>query len=298
MVAPRVLCPNDVVLGAEKLLARLLGEDIDLRTELDPLAGHVRADRGQLEQVLVNLAINARDAMPGGGMLTIATHAEEAVPDAAGAGRYTVIEVSDTGCGIPEASLPRIFEAFFTTKQVGTGLGLSTVQSIVEQCGGQITVRTTPGEGSTFSVFLPQVEEPRAAAPSPQPRSLEGKETILLVEDEPSVRHMVREILRLGGFTVLEAESGDQALEVSSQWPGDIHVLLTDLVMPGMSGRELAETLCPLRPEMQVIYMSGYTDDHVLRHGVFMEQHAFLQKPFTAAQLAERLEEQALRRTS
>jgi CheY-like chemotaxis protein len=244
----------------------------------------------------MNLAVNARDAMPRGGRLTIET--SNVVLDRAYArqhaglepGPYVVLAVSDTGHGMRPEVLARVFEPFFTTKEPGkgTGLGLATVHGIVKQSGGHVGVYSEPGQGTTFKVYLPRTDAPTVEAEPPAtadelPR---GSETILLVEDEASLRELVRECLEGGGYTVLPARHGTQALELCERHSGPLHLLMTDVVMPGMNGRELAERLRALRPEIRVLYMSGYTDDAVVLHGVLAEDMAFLQKPFTAETLA------------
>jgi signal transduction histidine kinase/ActR/RegA family two-component response regulator len=301
LLQPIVLDLNGVVAEMEKMLRVLIGEDVELVTLLDPALGRVRADAGQLEQVLMNLAVNARDAMPGGGRLTIGT-ANVALggADARRAvgiepGRYVALTVGDTGVGMDAATQARVFEPFFTTKGPGkgTGLGLATVYGIVQQSGGHVTVESAPGRGAMFTVRLPRVEEALEVlepdVPTGGPRS--GSETILLVEDEDEVRGLVRKMLRVRGYTVLEAGGGPQALELSRTHPGPIDLLVTDVVMPQMSGAELASRLTPLRPAMRVLYISGYTDDAIGHHGVLEPGVAFLHKPFTAQALATKVRE-------
>ena len=301
VLAPRVVSLSVVVQGVEKMLRRVIGEDVDLVTALDPDVGSVKADVGQLEQVLMNLAVNARDAMPAGGKLTIETANVEHDPDsarereAAPVRRCVMLAVSDTGIGMDEATKARIFEPFFTTKEAGkgTGLGLATVYGIVQQSGGFIWVYSEPGHGTTFKIYLPQVEAPlegRAvgAAPGDLPR---GTETILLVEDAAAVRAVTRQVLERQGYTVLEAAHGAAALQTAAGHPGPIHLLLTDVVMPVLSGRQLADQLARLRPDAKVLYASGYTDDAVVRHGVLEAGISYLQKPFTADSLARKVRE-------
>lgn len=298
VLAPKILDLNVVVHNMDKLLHRLLGEDVDLFTVLEPGLGRVKADPGQIEQVLMNLAVNARDAMPQGGKLTVETANvdldETYVRDHAAVkpGSYVMIAVSDTGTGMPEKVKSRIFEPFFTTKEVGkgTGLGLSTVYGIIKQSGGYIWVYSEVGRGSTFKVYLPRVD---ALAEIPITRSLQparhGSETVLLVEDEEGVRALVRQVLHKHGYNVLEARHGGEALLMCERHQGKIHMLLTDVVLQQMSGRELAERLLKLRPEMKVLYVSGYADDAIVHHGVLTAGMSFLQKPFTTEALARKV---------
>jgi PAS domain S-box-containing protein len=297
VVNPRVLDLGALVANLEKMLGRLIGEHIELVIVQEPGLGHVKADPGQLEQVLMNLAVNGRDAMPTGGRLTLATaNADEThARRHAGAapGPYVMLVVTDTGCGIPPDVLPRIFEPFFTTKgpEKGTGLGLATVYGIVKQGGGDIAVESEQGKGTTFRILLPRVDQSleQARSPGARPGALRGSETILLVEDEEEVRALAREIFRTNGYTVLEARHGREALDVVGRHAGPIHVLVTDVVMPQMGGPALARQLVRLRPDLKVLYVSGYTDDEVLSHGVAQGSAAFLQKPFTEALLLHRV---------
>ncbi|HEV3263488.1 MAG TPA: response regulator [Gemmataceae bacterium] len=301
VLAPVVLDLNALIANLEKMLRRLIGEDIDLVTSLDPALGTVEADPGQVEQVIMNLAVNARDAMPGGGRLTIETRNVE-LDDARGPkraswrpGPYAVLAVSDTGCGMDDATRSRIFEPFFTTKELGkgTGLGLATVYGVVQQSGGRIEVDSEPGQGATFKIYLPRVERP-APAPEPTPppaASPSGRETVLLVEDEDPVRVMAREILRLNSYTVLEAANGGEALRIGQQCPDPIHLMLTDVVMPQINGPQVAERLAALRPEMKVLYMSGYADGEIVRQHVLEPGMPFLQKPFMPGVLANKVRE-------
>jgi two-component system, cell cycle sensor histidine kinase and response regulator CckA len=290
---------NEVVARLEKMLRRIIGEDVELVTAPQAGLGKVLADAAQMEQVIMNLAVNARDAMPGGGRLTIETlnveldswYAETHV--GVQEGEYVMLAVSDTGKGVPPEARVRLFEPFFTTKErgKGTGLGLSTVYGIVKQSGGHIWVYSEAGHGATFKVYLPRVtEEQPVQEPVRETAALErGAETILLVEDEIGVRALVREVLRQTGYTVLEATDVDDALRICREYAGHIHLLLTDVVMPIMSGRELAERAASIRPELKVLYMSGYTDSVVLHHGVTSRDTQFLQKPFTPKTLASKV---------
>ena len=301
ILEPRVLSLNAVVAGTESLLRRLLGEDIDLVVVPAPDLGDVKADPGQIEQVITNLAVNARDAMPRGGQLTIETQnitIDEAYARQHGAviplGPYVQLAVSDSGVGMDEATRLRIFEPFFTTKgpSQGTGLGLSTVYGIVKQSHGFIWAYSEVGRGTSFKVLLPQVTKAAGTVrPGPTVGSTFGTETILLVEDDAGLRKLTTRILEPAGYTVLGATSGDEALRLLERHDAPVHLLLSDVVMPGMSGRHLAERLAQLRPEMTVLYMSGYTSDTIVRHGVLEAQVAFLNKPFTAAALLRKVRE-------
>jgi len=297
--APENVDLNAIVKDGEELLRRLLGEDVELTCALSRGPARVRADRGHMEQVILNLAVNARDAMPNGGSLRIEvshvrldeTQAGEL--STTGPGPYCLLTVTDTGCGMDLEIQSRIFEPFFTTKErgKGTGLGLSTVYGIVKQGGGSVTVSSEPGRGAAFSVYLPQTPDP-VAAPAREPRFgplCRGTETILLVEDEPAVRAIGRELLQINGYTILEAENGFQALEVASKYEGTIDLLVSDVVMPRMSGRELAERLMALRPGIRVLLVSGFADDRVMRNGALDSGMAFLQKPFTLESLSQRV---------
>jgi two-component system, cell cycle sensor histidine kinase and response regulator CckA len=301
VLTPQVLDLNAVVTNVNKMLRRLIGEDVDLVTILAENPGSVRADPGQIEQVIFNLAVNARDAMPQGGKLTLET--ENVTLDESYArthvtvvpGEYVMLAVSDTGIGIDPQTQAHIFEPFFTTKEKGkgTGLGLATVYGIIKQSGGYIWAYSEPGQGATFKVYLPRVDQPASAAGTNKTTrpSEHGSETILLVEDEPALRAMVRNVLVSKGYQVLEARHGDDALVVSEMHRGTINLLLTDVVMPGMGGRELAEHLVGLYPGLKVLYMSGYTDDAVVHHGVLGSDMAFLQKPFTPETVARKVRE-------
>ena len=300
VLAPRVVSLNAVVDSLQKILRRVIGEDVELATALAPDLGAVKADVGQLEQVLMNLTVNARDAMPTGGKLTIETANVEHDPayararEGAAVSRFVMLAVTDTGVGMDEATKARIFEPFFTTKEAGkgTGLGLATVYGIVNQSGGFIWVYSEPGNGTSFKIYLPRVDAPaegvKAAGSVSVPR---GTETVLLVEDAAAVRAVAKQVLQRQGYTVLEAPHGEAALHLAQKHRGPIHLLLTDVVMPVLSGRRLAEQLAPLRPDMKVLYASGYTDDSVVRHGILESGTAYLQKPFTPDSLARKVRE-------
>lgn len=301
ILQPEVLDLNHIVLELSKMLQRLIGEDIDLLMGLAADLGKVKADPNQLEQVLMNLVVNARDAMPKGGKLTIETsnvHLNGEFADrhvSVPAGDYVMLAVTDSGCGMDAETQARIYEPFFTTKEVGkgTGLGLATVYGIVKQSEGSIWVYSEVGHGTTFKIYLPSVEcsVVKIAAGIENPELLKGAETILLVEDEEIVREMATEILRENGYHVMEAKHPNEALILAAQYNGIIHLMLTDVVMPQMSGRDLAEQITPLRPDMKVLYMSGYTDDAIVHHGVLEEGTAFIAKPFSIDGLARKLRE-------
>jgi CheY-like chemotaxis protein len=299
VLQPKVIDLNALVQNASSLLKRLLGEDLELVFVPSPDVGRVRADPGQLEQVIINLAVNARDAMPRGGQLTIAT--SNTALDAAYAARHVGVEpgpyvqltVTDTGTGMDEATQARIFEPFFTTKGPGkgTGLGLSTVYGIVKQSGGHIRVYSEPGTGTAFKVYLPRTDAAPDSGTVAASRLSTGTETVLLVEDETEVSALTREILESVGYRVLEAPTADDAALVAKHHVGLIDLLLTDVVMPQMSGRALAAMLAEGRPEMKVLFMSGFTDDTIIRHGVLESGVLFLEKPFTAVALTTRVRE-------
>ncbi|HET7787009.1 MAG TPA: PAS domain S-box protein [Myxococcales bacterium] len=299
ILSPSVNDLNGVVSGMEDMLRRLLGEDVDLVVSLAPNGARVLVDRGQIEQVIMNLAVNGRDAMPGGGKLTIEIQRAEVDDSYAVAGLvpgpYFVIAVTDNGVGMDAATQARIFEPFFTTKEPGkgTGLGLSTALGIVQQSGGHITAYSEPGEGTTFKVYLPPAPGAAVAdaADAPRRASLCGTETILLVEDDERLRHLARTILARHGYQVLEARDGGDALTIGEQYAGNIALLLTDVVVPKLTGVELARRLSAPRPEMAVLYTSGYADDAVLRHGVLESGAAFVQKPFTPEALLRKVRE-------
>ncbi|MEW6543394.1 MAG: response regulator [Nitrospirota bacterium] len=302
VLQPAILDLKVVLANMDNLLRRVIGEDIILKTVSDPVLGRVKADPGQIEQVIMNLATNARDAMPQGGHLTVElrnveldeTYAQTHI--GATPGRYVMLAVSDTGCGMDAATRARIFEPFFTTKEPGkgTGLGLATVYGIVKQSAGHVWVYSEPGRGTTFKVYLPRTEETavssatEAAGVAPPL----GTETILLVEDDERVRQLVGDMLKQYGYTVLIAQDGKEALRIAQEHKGVLHLLVTDVVMPGMSGRILAGRIALLRPEeVKVIYMSGYTDDAIVHHGVLDADVVFLQKPFSPETLGRKIRE-------
>jgi len=298
VLEPRVLCLNEIVVDLEKMLRRLIGEDIELSTSLAGDLGQITADPGQIEQVLMNLAVNAKDAMPKGGKLEIKTidvELSEAYsskhPDRP-AGHYTMLAVSDTGLGMTDEVRARVFDPFFTTKEMGqgTGLGLSTAYGIIKQSGGFIAVFSEPGEGTTFEVYLPRAEaKDQALQDEPQFTDLRGHETILIVEDEKAVRKLTRRILSSAGYTVLSAANGGEALLECERHAGKIHLVLTDVVMPRMSGKELSARLTKVYPDLKVLFMSGYTDDAIVHHGILDEGTHFLAKPFTSPELLKKI---------
>ena len=301
VLAPRVLDLNGVVAGIDNMLRRLIGADVALKTALAPDLGAVRADPGQLEQVIMNLIVNARDAMPRGGKLTIETANAELDQSyalehrAVAPGPYVMLAVSDTGVGMDAATQARIFEPFFTTKEKGkgTGLGLATVYGIVKQSGGNIWLYSEPGRGTTFKIYLPRVDQaPEQLAAAPAVRETpRGTETVLLVEDDDAVRTLTRKMLAAHGYTVLAAGGGAEALELAAGHTGPIHLLVTDVVLPGMSGRDLAARFRSGRPGVKVLYTSGYTDEAIVHHGILDAGIAFLQKPFTSTTLAHKVRE-------
>ncbi|MFI5072404.1 MAG: PAS domain S-box protein [Terriglobales bacterium] len=295
---PQTLDLNTIVVESEKLLGRLIGEHIEFFTALDPTLGNVRVDPVQIEQVLVNLILNARDAMPQGGKLTIETsnidleESYESKRSLIPAGSYAMVAITDTGCGMDEETQSRIFEPFYTTKELGkgTGLGLATVYGIVKQSGGFIWVYSEHGRGSTFKVYLPRVENSVTPLPGKQQiDACKGTETVLLVEDAEPLRALIRQFLQLGGYTVLEAENGNEALRIADAFGGPIHLLLTDVVMPRMGGRQLAEQLMSVRPAMKVLYMSGYPNDGIANCGILSAGVVLLEKPFTREILSRRV---------
>ena len=301
VLAPRVLDLNEVVQTVDKMLGRLVGEDIELQSVLAPGLGHIKADPGQLEQVIVNLAVNARDAMPTGGKLTIET-ADVEMAETRGrdlttvpAGRYVMLAITDSGTGMDEDTKARIFEPFFTTKEQGkgTGLGLATVYGIVKQSGGFIWVYSEPGHGTTFKIYLPRVEGAADALAPPVGTAAvpRGTETVLIVEDEEAVRALAKTALARKGYRVLEAANGGEALLLCESERAPIHLLVTDVVMPGLGGADLAQRLAPLRSEMKVLFISGYTDRAAARHGTMQPGAAYLEKPFSLDALARKVRE-------
>ncbi|MCX5889636.1 MAG: response regulator, partial [Deltaproteobacteria bacterium] len=290
ILQPQRLNLHTVIGDLEKMLRRIIGEDIDLLLNLDPTLTAVKADFGQMEQVLLNLAVNARDAMPQGGKLAISTaniNLNEAYPQKQAdfsAGPYIVMAVSDSGLGMDGETLDHIFEPFFTTKELGsgTGLGLSTVYGIIKQSGGFIEVASKSGVGTTFKIYLPAIGEAAESFEvlSADAEPLRGSETILLVEDEEILRQLIKNALELNGYKVLAARDSREAVMICEQHQEPIDLMLTDVVMPQMNGRQLAQRLAELRPEIKVIYMSGYAEDVLFRQGVLDPSIAFLQKPF------------------
>jgi len=298
LLQPEVLDVNTIIRDMQGMLQRLIGEDVSLHLALAKNLGHIRADPSQLEQVILNLAINARDAMTNGGTLTIETRD---VATAALAhrpilsGPHVMLAVRDTGVGMDEAARKRVFEPFFTTKEVGkgTGLGLSTVYGIVRQSGGSVWVDSRPGAGTTFTIYFPRIEGAVEArrTPVPAPRDADGNETVLVVEDEPAVLTLSRRILEGAGYRVVTAANGVEALQLLERLTEPLHLMLTDVVMPGMNGRELATRVARLRPELKVLYTTGYTTDGLLRRGVIDATSHIVTKPFTARELRRKVRE-------
>ncbi|HEV7839200.1 MAG TPA: response regulator [Gemmatimonadaceae bacterium] len=299
VIQPRVVPLNDIVENSEKMLRRLIGEDVKLVTSLTNEPITVMIDPGQLEQVILNLVVNARDAMPTGGKLTLATESVEMDAEfardhwPARPGSFALLAVTDTGIGMDEDTQGRIFEPFYTTKGPGkgTGLGLATVYGIVKQSNGFIWVSSEPGKGTTFEIYIPLVDEAVERSENAEPKPVGGRETVLLAEDAAAVRIAARQILERNGYTVLEAPTGREALILATRRDGPIDLLLTDMVMPEMSGRELAERFAQARPKSKVLFMSGYTDDAVLRHGGLPTGTTYLQKPFAPDTLARKVRE-------
>src|SRR5437763_3268203 len=296
----KVIDLNTVVSDISKLLRPLIGEDIDLTVRLERNLGRTKADPGQIEQVIMNLAVNARDAMPSGGTVSIET--SNVVLDeflsrdfAVTPGPYIMLGFSDTGQGMNAETRARVFEPFFTTKEQGkgTGLGLSTVYGIVKQSGGYIWVYSEPGLGTTFKVYLPMAEEKAEPLPSDASPAVmrRGSETILLVEDEDGVRTLIKQLLQRQGYVVIETRHGIEAMQECERNPSPIHLLLTDVVLTQMNGRELAQKLLPMRPEMKVLFMSGYSEEAIAHHGVLNPGTEFLQKPFTTEALVRKVRE-------
>jgi PAS domain S-box-containing protein len=299
ILQPKVLDLNSVLSRIDNMLHRLIGEDVDLLTSFGENLWRVKADQSQIEQVLMNLAVNSRDAMPAGGKLTIETRnveLPEATPVGTGQmppGAYVALSVSDTGCGMDEATQSHLFEPFFTTKDKGkgTGLGLAMVYGIIKQSGGYIVVDSTAGKGTTVKLYFPPTKEEARPLTSEDLSSAPaaGKETVLVVEDQEEVRNLVEEILSMQGYTVLKAPNGDEALRLGRTVKKPIHLLLTDMVMPGMSGKELAERMQKMSPGMKVILMSGYADDGIIQWSTVMQGMDFLQKPFRVETLIRKV---------
>ena len=301
VVEMKVIDLNTLLRDLEKMLHRVIGEDIELKTSLDAGLGRVKADPGQIEQAILNLVVNARDAMPSGGKLTIQTGNEDVDQEFAGKhmglkpGRYVMLSVSDTGVGMPPEVKERLFEPFFTTKEKGkgTGLGLSTVYGVVKQSGGEIWIYSEPGFGTIFKIYLPAVDEPLEAAKR-RPvgeRMPRGHETILVVEDEDEVRKLAVGILSKQGYKVLDASHGGDAMLMLEENREPIHLLLTDVVMPGINGPDFARRMKFVHPDLRVLYMSGYADNVIFQHGILDKAMAFLQKPFTIERLTGKVRE-------
>ena len=298
VLAPQTLDLNEVLIGVSRMLARVVGEDIEMEMTLGPALGPVLADRGQIEQIIMNLIVNARDAMPAGGRLTVETaDVELGETDSGGPldvtpGPYVMLAVSDTGVGMSPEVRSRVFEPFFTTKErgKGTGLGLSTVFGIVKQSGGSIRLESEPGAGATFRIYLPRAEgRSEVRPPAPTTASGRGTETILLVEDDEQVRQVAGDALRKAGYRILVADGPEAGVRLAREHPGTIHLLLTDIVMPGMNGRTVADQVLAMRAGIRVLFMSGYTDDVILHHGVFGSGMAYRQKPLTPLALTRKV---------
>jgi signal transduction histidine kinase/CheY-like chemotaxis protein len=298
VLQPQIVDLNQIVFGMEKMLRRLITEEVELTTHLAPRLSRIKADPGQVEQVLLNLVVNARDAMPEGGVIAVTTEnveldpRYEKLPGAIAGGPAVMLTVKDNGCGMDATTRQRIFEPFFTTKPPGkgTGLGLSTVYGIVRQSGGSITVYSEPGQGTTFRIYFPPTVEERRSDPARRSLpAMAGWETVLVVEDEGQLRTLIRRSLGGLGYTVLEAEDGQQALTVAASYEGPIHLLLTDVVMPHLSGNQLAERLAANRPGLKVVFISGYSDEAIERHGVLAPGTVFVQKPVSPDALARML---------
>ncbi|MDD5763431.1 MAG: response regulator, partial [bacterium] len=299
MILPKVVNLNTVAADMDNMLHSLIGVDIRLESVLEKGLGNVRVDPGQIEQVITNLVINSRDAMPRGGKLTIETanvELDEHVAQMHGnvsPGPHVMLAVSDTGCGIDEGTLMNIFEPFFTTKEKGTGLGLATTYGIVEQSGGGINVYSKPGDGTTFRIYFPRVTGAATVISKPniRPETLRGSETILLVEDENLVREMVRQILVEYGYDVLFAACGNDAIDAHSRHRERIPLVLTDVGLPDINGIELAKRLKSMQPDMKVLFMSGYTSSSTIEDGILESGAAFIQKPFSVVSLASKVRE-------
>jgi PAS domain S-box-containing protein len=302
VLEPQVLDLNTIVDEAGKMLERLIGEDISLEIVPARQIGTVKADRSQIERVILNLAVNARDAMPQGGKLIIEAadveldETSQTLHRCDAPGPYVMLKVTDTGCGMDAELQSHIFEPFFTTKEQGTGLGLATVYGVVKQSGGYISVESEKGKGTTFRIYLPRVSQAAGKINQivPSRKSIAENRTVLLVEDESALRKLTRKTLLDAGFTVLEAKDALEAIEIARQTATHIDLLLTDVIMPGMSGRALAEALSPHRPEMRVIYMSGYSDGVIAKHGIVDAELAILRKPFSKDELMRSVEDVAI----
>jgi CheY-like chemotaxis protein len=301
ILRPMVLNLNTTVSEMSRMMPPLIGEDVQLVIELCPNLGHVKADSGQIEQIIANLAVNARDSMPLGGELTIRTSNTVLDEDDAGKskslqfGRYVLLTISDTGHGMSPETMGQVFEPFFTTKEVGkgTGLGLSTVYGIVKQSGGHISVDSEIGQGTTFRIYLPQVDD-EVGEDEIRPTLtglVPGKEIVLLVEDDNQVRSVAAMTLEMSGYDVLTAANGEEALLFCQRYDGKVDLLLTDLVMPRMSGQELSNRLLKLRPDTRVLYMSGYSENAIIHHGVMEEGTDFIEKPFSPGALTRKIRE-------
>jgi CheY-like chemotaxis protein len=299
MLNPVRLNLDDTIAEMSKMLRRLIGEDIEFVQVARPSLGSVHADPGQIQQIIMNLVVNARDAMPQGGKLTIETANVDLDENyvqkhsAVSPGPYVMLAVSDTGIGMDAAAQARIFEPFFTTKEQGkgTGLGLSTVYGIVKQSNGFIWVYSEPGKGTTFKIYLPRVCGDAAMPPTDATvvLSLKGSETVLVVEDESSLRALIVQILRKQGYTVLEAANGREALRIAREFADEIHLVLTDVIMPEIGGKVLVSQIMTARPNTRALFISGYTDDAIVHHGILEPNTAFLQKPFSANALASKV---------
>jgi CheY-like chemotaxis protein len=301
ILQPEILDLNDIIAQMSSMLRRIIRESIELVAIPQPGLGAIHADPGQIQQIVMNLAVNARDAMLQGGHLTLETanvHFDEEYigkhPEAK-AGSYVMLAISDDGIGMDAATQARIFEPFFTTKEKGkgTGLGLATVYGIVKQSNGFIWVYSEPGKGTTFKVYFPRVEGgvPRLTGESPSGPGAQGVETVLIAEDQPAVRALAAHVLREQGYTALEASNGQEALEMAAKYAGEIHLVLTDVIMPGMSGATLVSRLAAVRPGIKSLYISGYTDNAIVHSGMLDSGVAFLQKPFTIESLACKVRE-------
>ena len=295
-----VISLNGIVSGIRALLERVLGEDVDLIMDLDPSLGHVTADPGQIEQVIVNMAVNARDAMPDGGQLTLETRHVDVDPTYARQrvgltpGPYEVLSINDTGVGMDAATVARVFEPFFTTKAAGkgTGLGLATAYGIIKQSGGHIAIESELGSGTTFRIYMPRTEASKPASLRVEETAARrGTEVVLLAEDDVNLRALTRDILASSGYTVLESRDVEDALRIAEHQEGTIHLLLTDVVMPRVNGRALANAVRHFRSDVKVLYMTGYMDDAIVHHGVLDPGTALLQKPFNPTALARKVRE-------